>query len=234
VQYAIRRDMMFEAAYVGSRGLNFDPRLGDQPSAVSQPAKPLINAVTGQSITTNTPAATNVALRAPFQVSRWEVFLQIQSTAQSSYNSLQLSLTQRLKRSVAASNFLHLWEIDRHASGGSDSQGETRTPSTSPVTSSTIARSWRLDFDRTHRFVASFLWDLPRRQRALSAASFFSTIGQIAGIVTSMSGSPIDIIDGVGIVLRFERREQRLGAAQLGDSARRLHPRTVIFRRDTT
>jgi len=40
VQYAIRRDLMFEAAYVGSRGLNLIRDLGDQPSAVSQPAKP--------------------------------------------------------------------------------------------------------------------------------------------------------------------------------------------------
>src|SRR5207253_5379514 len=53
------------------------------------------------------------------------------------------------------------------------------------------------DFDRTHRFVLSYLWDIPRPVLAAK-----STVGkllllnwQVAGIITAMSGLPIDIVD---------------------------------------
>jgi hypothetical protein len=56
------------------------------------------------------------------------------------------------------------------------------------------------DFDRPHRFVLSFLWDLPH-----PAFAHHSTVGhalvsgwQAAGIVTAMSGVPIDIVDSGG------------------------------------
>jgi hypothetical protein len=48
------------------------------------------------------------------------------------------------------------------------------------------------DFDRTHRFVMNYLWDLPR---APFAKLIFSN-WQIGGIITAMSGLPIDITDG--------------------------------------
>ncbi|HEY1338374.1 MAG TPA: hypothetical protein VGF59_12730, partial [Bryobacteraceae bacterium] len=51
------------------------------------------------------------------------------------------------------------------------------------------------DFDRTHRFVASWLWDLPKTR----VAHAFLTDWKISGIVTAMSGLPIDVVDtGVG------------------------------------
>jgi hypothetical protein len=54
------------------------------------------------------------------------------------------------------------------------------------------------DFDRTHRFVFSYLWDLPRpvfAARTTAGRLLFSN-WQVAGIVTAMSGLPIDIVDG--------------------------------------
>src|SRR5207247_3555891 len=54
------------------------------------------------------------------------------------------------------------------------------------------------DFDRTHRFVLSYLWDLPRPAfagRSIVGKLIFSH-WQVAGIITAMSGLPIDITDG--------------------------------------
>jgi hypothetical protein len=52
-------------------------------------------------------------------------------------------------------------------------------------------------FDRTHRFVLSYLWDLPTP--AFAASSTVSRLlflnWQLAGIITAMSGLPIDIVD---------------------------------------
>src|SRR4029077_4252210 len=58
----------------------------------------IINDVTGAVITTNTPQ--NASLRAPFQGVDMNSFFQNQTTAQSSYNSLQMSLTRRLTRGL--------------------------------------------------------------------------------------------------------------------------------------
>ena len=53
------------------------------------------------------------------------------------------------------------------------------------------------DFDRTHRFVLSYLWDLPTPGFAQESTAGRLLLGnwQLAGIVTAMSGLPIDIVD---------------------------------------
>jgi hypothetical protein len=54
------------------------------------------------------------------------------------------------------------------------------------------------DFDRTHRLVVSYLWDLPRPPSANKSklSRVLLSNWQVAGIVTAMSGLPIDIVDG--------------------------------------
>src|ERR1700687_3141243 len=53
------------------------------------------------------------------------------------------------------------------------------------------------DFDRTHRFVLSYLWDLPRPAFAATstAGRLLLSNWEVAGIITAMSGLPIDIVD---------------------------------------
>src|SRR5437016_2188765 len=123
VQFALGRNLLFEAAYAGTRGLNLIRDLAINQARLASPQHPIINAVTGQAITTNTPAATNVALRAPYQGIEVGGFLQIQSTAQSTYNSLQISLTRRLANGLQfLASYTYARSID-NASGGSDSGG---------------------------------------------------------------------------------------------------------------
>ncbi len=199
VQYTLKRNLLFEVAYVGTRGINLIRDISINQARLASPQHPIINAVTGQSITTNTPAATNVALRAPFQGVEVGGFLQIQSTAQSTYNSLQMSLTRRLASGL---QFLASYTFGRsidNASGGSDSTGEVRdTINIAGNQFDNRANRGVSDFDRTHRFVLSYLWDLPRpafAARSMAGRLLFSH-WQVAGIFTAMSGLPIDITDG--------------------------------------
>ena len=67
VQIALGRSLLFETAYVGTRGLNLIRDVAINQARLAGPQHPIINAVTGQIITTNTPAAMNLALRAPYQ-----------------------------------------------------------------------------------------------------------------------------------------------------------------------
>ena len=199
VQHALGRDLLLEVAYAGTRGVNLIRDLAINQARLASPQHPIINAVTGQVITTNTPAATNVALRAPYQGVEAGSFLQIQSTAQSTYNSIQMSLTKRLSNGLQfLASYTYARSID-NASGGSDSMGEVRdTINIAGNQLDNRANRGVSDFDRTHRFVLSYLWDLPRPAFAASSTAgrlLFSN-WQVAGIVTAMSGLPIDIIDG--------------------------------------
>jgi hypothetical protein len=199
VQYALGKDLLFEAAYVGSRGVNLIRDLAINQARLASPQRPIVNAVTGQVITTNTPAATNVALRAPYQGVEVGSFLQIQSTAQSSYNSMQMSLTKRLSRGLQfLASYTYAKSLD-NASGGSDSMGEVRdTINIAGNQFDNRANRGVSDFDRTHRFVLSYLWDLPRPEfaRGSAAGRLLFSNWQVAGIVTAMSGLPIDVVDG--------------------------------------
>ncbi|PYS57801.1 MAG: hypothetical protein DMF74_25125, partial [Acidobacteria bacterium] len=199
VQFALSRNLLFEAAYAGTRGLNLIRDLAINQARLASPQHPIVNAVTRQVITTNTPAAANVALRAPYQGVEVGGFLQIQSTAQSSYNSLQMSLTRRLSKGLQfLASYTYAKSLD-NASGGSESTGEVRdTINIAGNQLDNRANRGVSDFDRTHRFVLSYLWDLPRPAfagRSIVGKLIFSH-WQVAGIITAMSGLPIDITDG--------------------------------------
>jgi hypothetical protein len=199
IQYALGRDILFEGAYVGGRGVNLIRDLAINQARLASAQLPIINAVTGQLITTNTPSATNLALRAPFQGVEVGSFLQIQSTAQSTYNSLQMSLTKRLSKGLQLlASYTFARSID-NASGGSDSAGEVRdTINIAGNQLDNRANRGVSDFDRTHRFVLSYLWDLPSpafAARSTAGRLLFSS-WQVTGIITAMSGLPIDVIDG--------------------------------------
>lgn len=198
-QFEVRRNLLIEAAYVGTRGVNLIRDIAINQARLASPQHPIVNAVTGQVITTNTPAANNIALRAPYQGVEVGGFLQIQSTAQSNYHSGQFSLTRRLSKGLQfLASYTYAKSID-NASGGSASTGDVRdTIFIGGNQLDNRANRGVSDFDRTHRFVLSYFWDIQAPGFATSSRirrSLFSN-WQIGGIVTAMSGLPIDVLDG--------------------------------------
>jgi Carboxypeptidase regulatory-like domain/TonB dependent receptor-like, beta-barrel len=204
VQYEIFKDYLFEAAYVGTHGVNLFRQVGINQAQLVPVGGSIINAVTGALITTNTPA--NAALRAPYQGVAINGFFQNQSTAQSNYNSLQLSLTKRFSRGLQfLASYTLAKSIDNASGqGGGAGIGGVVNPGGVGETSTIIgnqldnrANRGRSDFDRKHRLVFSFLYDLPRPGFAEHSAAgrLFFANWQLAGIITSMSGLPIDIVD---------------------------------------
>ena len=196
LQYALGHDLLLEVACVGTRGLNLIRNIAINQAQLASPQHPIINEVTGQVITTNTPA--NAQLRAPYQGVEAGGFVQIQSTAESTYNSLQMSLTKRLSNGVQLlASYTYGKSLD-NASGGSASTGDVlETASIAGNQLDNRANRGVSDFDRTHRFVLSYLWDLPHpafAERSNSGRLLFSN-WQVAGIITAMSGLPIDIVD---------------------------------------
>ncbi|MCA1837230.1 MAG: carboxypeptidase-like regulatory domain-containing protein [Actinobacteria bacterium] len=190
-QCALSQDLLLEVAYVGTRGHNLFRNVRINQARLASSQQPIVNAVTGQVITTNTPA--NATLRAPYQGADIAGFQQFQYTAESAYNSLQMSLTKRLSRGLQLlASYTYAKSID-NASG----QAEVDTTTIRGNQLDPRANRGVSDFDRTHRVVVSYLWDLPRpafASRSAVAQLLFSN-WQVAGIVTAMSGGPIDVID---------------------------------------
>jgi hypothetical protein len=200
VQYQINRDFLFEVAFVGTRGLNLIRSVGINQARLASPQQPIINAVNGRVITTNTADATNVSLRAPYQGVEVGGFLQIQTTAQSTYNSLQMSLTRRLSRGLQfLAAYTYAKSIDN--SSGTNGGSADAVRDTAIILGNQLdnrANRGLSDFDRTHRFVLSYLWDLPKpsfAKKSTTGRLLFSD-WQVAGIITAMSGLPIDVVDG--------------------------------------
>ena len=202
VQYALRKDLVLEVAYVGARGVNLLRNVGINQARLASPQQPIINDVTGAIITTNTFA--NAQLRAPFQgvalssagASQVPGFGQTQTTAQSNYNSLQISATKRLSKGL---QFLAAYTFSKsidNSSGGAASAGVETVPILGNQLDNRANRGVS-NFDRPHRFVLSYLWDLPRSKiasRSTAGRLLFSN-WEVAGITTAMSGLPIDIVD---------------------------------------
>jgi len=198
VQFEVGRNLLLEVAYVGTRGLNLFRNVGINQARLASPQQPIINDVTQAVITTNTPV--NARLRAPFQGVAIAGFGQRQTTAQSTYNSLQVSLTKRLSRGL---QLLGSYTYSKSVDNASGAVANTGAGSDSGfILGNQLdnrANRGVSDFDRGHRFVLSYLWDLPQSawtRRSTLGRSLFSN-WQVAGIVTAMSGLPIDVVDSV-------------------------------------
>ncbi|HZE72129.1 MAG TPA: TonB-dependent receptor [Pyrinomonadaceae bacterium] len=208
VQYAMSKDVAVEIAYVGGRGFDLLRDVGINQARLASPQHPIINEVLsalnlpGAVITTNTPG--NAQLRAPFQGVSLSAagasvpgFGQTQTTAQSTYNSLQLSVTRRLSRGL---QFLASYTFARSIDNASGGAIGGASIDSGPILGNQLDNRANRDvsnFDRTHRFVLSYLWDLPKPALAArsNAGRLLFSNWQVAGIITAMSGLPIDIVD---------------------------------------
>ncbi len=203
-QYEIHKNYLLEVGYVGTRGKNLFRQVGINQARLASPTAPITNAVTGAVITTNTPA--NAALRAPYQGVSINTFFQNQSTAYSHYNSLQMSLTRRFANGLSfLASYTLAKSIDNASGqGGGPGAGGVLNPGavgeTSPILGNQLdfnANRGLSDFDRKHRFVFSAIYEIPTPGFAKDSSAGKVLLGgwQVAGIATSMSGLPIDIVD---------------------------------------
>lgn len=195
--FEMPKRFLVELAYVGTRGLNLPRQIAVNQAEFASPQQPIVNEVLrmlnlpGAVITTNTPA--NAALRAPFQGVSTANFSQSQNTAQSNFNSLQLTLA---KQTSSGLRFLAAYTYSRSIDNAS---GRDEFDFSAILGSQLDNRGNRgvSDFDRTRRFVLNYLWDLPLPGIAAKARMIHLLLSnwQLSGITSIMSGQPIDIVD---------------------------------------
>ena len=182
-----------QVAYVGTRGIRLFRSVGINQASIATLNQPITNQVTGEVITVNTNE--NAALRAPMQGVDTAFFNLNQSSGQSTYHSLQATLNRRLSRGLELQgSYTFSRSIDDSSFPGLDTSG---------ILGNQLAAQGNRglsDFDRTHRFVGYFIWDLPKFgfTRGSTVARLLVSDWQVSGLVTDMSGLPIDVFDRGG------------------------------------
>jgi len=207
LQYELLRNTSLQVAYAGSRGVKLFRSVAENQAPIASLKHPITNMVIGQVITDNT--IENASLRAPMQGVSTAFFTLNQSTAQSTYHSLQTTLNRRFSRGLefsASYTFSRSIDNASNPGGGANSDGSVDRGGgvdTAAIWGNQLsARANRglSDFDRTHYFALSYLWDLPDPAfaRGSIAARLLFSNWQLSGIVIAMSGLPVDIIDPSG------------------------------------
>ena len=207
VQYEFFRNTILQIGYIGSRGVKLFRSVAVNQARIASLQRPIVNAVTGEVITDNTPE--NAPLRAPLQGVDTAFFNLNESTAQSTYHSLQATLRRQFSGGLqfsAAYTFSRSIDNTSNPGGGANSDGSLDRSGgldTGNVWGNQLsARANRglSDFDRTHYCVLDFVWDLPQpgfSNRFVAGHRLFSN-WQLSTIFTAMSGLPVDIFDPAG------------------------------------
>lgn len=150
---------------------------------------------------------------------------QVQTAGVSNYNSLQISLTRRWARGLQMlASYTFGKSIDEYS-------GELANELTTLPGDQQNFRSHRglSSFDRRHRFVASFVYDLPRLYRGSAAvARHLLNDWQIAGIVTLQSGLPFTVFHAVGSAV-FNRADFAPGFSGSAEIEGSVHSKLTRF-----
>jgi len=185
VQYQFAPDFLFEIGYLGSKTTHQAGCLQFNQAELASPHHP----VNGQTDST----LENVAQRVPFQGIAGGSYI-CQTSLTSNYNSLQSSLTKRLSHGL---NFLASYTFSKnldYTSGlGSLSAFELSFVS-NDQNNPRQARGLN-DFDRTHRFILSFVYQPPKLEAGPAVLRRVLSQWQFSGISVLQSGLPVTVID---------------------------------------
>lgn len=176
IQWEVFKDYLLEVGYVGSKGTKLL-----QVVTLNQPvynrAANVFVAPLGTALSTQKNVAGGVQ--------------QVQTSSNSRYDSLQISMTKRFSRGLQFLSAYTLSKSQDYYSGGTINELFAIAGDQS---------NWKLnygpsDYDRRHRFVTSFVYDLPKTDSQSFAARAFVNDWQINGILTLQTGTPFSIVD---------------------------------------
>ena len=174
-------DFVVRAAYVGSKGVDVQ-RNRNINAGIYIPG----NDAQGNPLSTTA----NVNARRPYQGYQTINFSRADGT--SNLNSLLVTVERRLARGLAvkANYTLQKSLDDAPQTSGAQHQNQLRNPlgNTDMYGPS--------DFDRTHRFVANLVWQIPTPFASVRAARYVLGGWQLTSIATLQGGSPFTVSSG--------------------------------------
>ena len=188
-----RKSYVFSIGYAGAKGTHLAVGRSNNQPLLADPSNPL------NGLTTNSVA--NAAERVPF-VGLSPLLYRLESSGNSSYNSLQATLKKEMSHGL---QFLAAYTFSKSIDDAGDSLGAAIAGTFGlPITGQVVyndqnnvaAQRGVSDFDRTQRLVISSTWNMPGPEHAKNAA--IRKLGDgwsISGIATLQSGRPFSIMD---------------------------------------
>lgn len=185
-KFRILRTLSLDLGYVGSRGGRLMLAQNLNQPALASPDRPLncgYDGVAGHCITENTPA--NAKLRVPVMGETPTALTASRFTGHSWYNSLQTTLRKQVSKEFS---FQAAYTLSRATNNNTIYNDQN-------VASPEMARA---SFDRTHRLISNFDYQLPRTASRGRLARGMLNGWSVAGIVILQSGLPMTLTDPAG------------------------------------
>jgi hypothetical protein len=205
VQRSLGKQWVLEAGYVGTHAVHLRETRDNLQAQRVSPSNPLTLTGTGPGctscvITTNTFSNASGRSRA-LGINGYAGFQLFADDAYSHYHSLQTTLSRRW----SAGYFQAAYTFSR--STDATSSGNTAFNTAFNDESTLKASRGLSDFDRTHRFVVSYRYDLPFFKNEGGAKGMLLQGWALSGITIFQSGTPFSVTDsGAGsafLVLGF-------------------------------
>jgi outer membrane receptor protein involved in Fe transport len=193
IQRQIKNDFVLEFGYAGSRGINGINQLQANP-AILTPAQI-------KTVQDGKNAALIPSTQARRLFPQFGSRVLIASTAQSTYHSGFASLNKRLSRGL---QFTSSYTFGKNMSNNDESLGVGAITAGSPQVPqdyfNIAAEKSPSAFDRTHRFAASWIYEVPWFKADWAQQGFVKRVfgdWQLSGIFEAQSGQPFTILTGV-------------------------------------
>ncbi len=181
---------LFEAGYVGSKSTHIVSWSNPNQALLADSSNP----VNGE--TTNTVQNRN--LRVPVIGFSPGGFLELGSHYDAHHHGLQMSVKKRYSNGLS---FLSSYTWSKTLDNVGDRDGGRNQPLGGGNVQdfyNRAANNGLASFDRTHRFVTSYVWELPRLGNASGVVDALINGWSLAGVTTVQSGRPFDVNDRVG------------------------------------
>src|SRR6202040_866077 len=193
VQRQLPDKWVLEVGYVGTKGTHLrETRTTIQPFLVSPQDPVTLTAENGQTFTITQNTISNATARSRVLGLGPAGMQLFGNDANSSYNSIQTSVSRSVGRMYFQAAYTFSKSID-------DNSLDT-TAFNTVLNDQTNLRANRAvsDFDRPHRFVASYSYQLPFFSQTTGVEAVFLQGWSVSGIVTVQSGRPFSVIDSAG------------------------------------
>jgi Carboxypeptidase regulatory-like domain len=195
VQRSLPKSWVMELGYVGTKGTHLSALLDPMQATLASPQNPInVRDVYGNnySITQNTQL--NVGARSPQLGLNPRGYFDFVNSATSRYNSLQVNLAHQFARGVHFQGaYTFSKSIDPVTTSGAASYQFPANDQTNLAPSMALS-----DFDRTHRLVLSYQYEIPLFASAHGLRSAALAHWSLGGVTVLQSGLPIRVTDSAG------------------------------------
>jgi hypothetical protein len=190
VQQQLPAMLVLEVGYVGTRGTRLAESRALNRAYLASPTSPI------NDVTTNTVASANLQARVPYQGFTPGGVTRIETYGFSNYNSMQSTLKRQMNHGVFL-QAAYTWSkgmttvtsgdgLNGVFSGGS---GNSNDPN------NRFARYGLAAYDRTHRLVVAYIWQLPSWKNGGAIARVATGGWKFSGVATFQSGKPLTFTD---------------------------------------